>query len=226
MDYYTAEIIDTDDGSKSVKHHLLQDTYHSTSGALNESLHIYIESGLEFINKKEVRVFEMGFGTGLNILLTIEYALKNDIKVDYHTVELYPLALDVIENIGFEKLCTKQCYELFIEAHKSAWNSENPVSLHRNFTVTKYQVNITQFDSFPQGIDVVYYDAFSPDTQPDLWSEAIFSKLYSSMTEKSVFMTYSSKGDVKRALRNSGFEVKRLAGPGNKRHIVRALKLM
>ncbi|MFI3268172.1 MAG: tRNA (5-methylaminomethyl-2-thiouridine)(34)-methyltransferase MnmD [Rikenellaceae bacterium] len=224
MEFYKGEIIDTDDGSKSVKHHLFQDTYHSVSGALQESLYVYIESGLKFIDRKEIKVFEMGFGTGLNMLLTIDYALENDVQIDYHTVELFPLALEVIENMGFEKFCTKQCYEVFLEAHKLAWNNEKPVFLHKNFSLTKYKVDIIDFSAFPDGIDVVYYDAFSPDTQPDLWSEQIFTKLYAAMSEDSVFMTYSSKGDVKRALRNSGFEVKRLPGPANKRHIVRALK--
>ncbi|MFI3261539.1 MAG: tRNA (5-methylaminomethyl-2-thiouridine)(34)-methyltransferase MnmD [Rikenellaceae bacterium] len=224
MEFYKGEIIETEDGSKSVKHHLFHDTYHSTSGAVQESLYVYIDSGLKFVDKQKIRVFEMGFGTGLNMLLTLEYALENDKQIDYHTLELFPLSMDVIENMGFEKLCSEQCYELFLKAHSLEWNNEEPIKIHENFAITKYQVDITKFDNFPKNIEVVYYDAFSPDTQPDLWSEAIFTELYSSMTTGSVFMTYSSKGDVKRALRSAGFEVKRLAGPANKRHIVRALK--
>lgn len=224
MKFYKGEIIKTDDGSMSLKHCLLNDTYHSTSGALQESLHIYINSGLAALEEGSVRVFEMGFGTGLNMLLTIDYALKNNILIDYHTVELYPLDLETIKDMGFDKFCSSEVYDIYLAAHGAEWNTEGRVVLHENFAITKYQVDITRFEGFPKDINLVYYDAFAPDTQPELWSETIFSRLYQNMVFGSILMTYSSKGDVKRALRGSGFFVKRLSGPGNKRHIVKATK--
>lgn len=224
MKFYKGEIIETEDGSKSLKHHLLNDTYHSTSGALQESLHIYINSGLAQLDGDNIRIFEMGFGTGLNMLLTIDFAVKNNITVDYHTVELYPLDIETIKGMGFDKLCSQEVFDVYLAAHNSAWNTDDRVVLCKNFSITKYQVDITSFTDFPKDISLVYYDAFAPDSQPALWSEGIFTRLFNEMTTGSILMTYSSKGDVKRALRASGFEVKRIAGPGNKRHIVRATK--
>lgn len=219
--FFSGDIITTEDGSYSLCHSALGDSYHSCAGALLESEHIYINCGLKQLGKSKVCVFEMGLGTGLNMLLTLKYAIENHITIDYHAVELYPLDMSTIEQLDYSKFCSREVYQLFIEAHKADWNITK--ELHTNFSISKYNSDITNIQHFPKGIDLVYYDAFSPDTQPQLWTSNIFSSLASNMTTGGILMTYSSRGTVKTALREAGFQVKRLIGPGSKRHIVRAI---
>ena len=209
------EIELTEDGSATLVHPLLGDRYHSTRGAIGESKHIFIDNGLRLINKKKIKILDAGFGSGLNALLTLWYAEENGLHIDYHTVELYPIDIPTAGRLGYTDK------KEFMQLHKAQWGSETRITDF--FTITKSETDLADGE-FGDGFDLVYFDAFSPDTQPELWSEEMFRKIYGCMTEGGVLVTYSAKGDVKRALRNAGFEVHRLQGALGKRHMLKATK--
>ncbi len=205
----------TDDGSHTLRHPLLGDTYHSLRGAVGEALHVFIRSGFDYLPKQELRVLEMGFGSGLNAWLTLQEAEAQDKKVEYHTLELYPIAEETARQLNYTDS------PLFMALHKAPWGEKTAIS--DRFTIKKNRISLldTEFDTI---FDVVYFDAFSPDTQGELWSEEVFRRLYEATVEGGVLVTYSSKGEVKRALRGAGWTVERLPGALGKRHMLRAVK--
>lgn len=202
-------LVITADGSHSVEIPEWKVFYHSMHGAIQESMHVFIEAGLKYwwnahADVAECRVFEMGFGTGLNALLT----LKTGKKVVYETVEAFPLEQEITDSLNFGGA----------ELHSCAWNTV--LAITPTFSLKKVQGNL--LDYTPGQADVIYYDAFAPDAQPELWTEAIFEKLYSIMAPGGVLVTYCSKGSVRRALQAAGFVVEKLPGPKGKREMVRA----
>lgn len=228
----------TDDGSQTLIHPILTDSYHSLRGALDESVYIFINHAFKYFvdSRKEsvlldsacprnfndevdsepvIRVFEVGFGSGLNALLTAMEAERLGVKVDYHTVELYPVSEKTVAKLDYPN------QSLFRQIHAAKWGES--VEINNRFAIKKMELSLLDY-KFDTTFDVVYFDAFAPDTQPELWSEEVFAKLYSAMSRGGVLATYSSKGTVKQNLRNAGFEVTRLPGPVGKRHIVRAIK--
>ena len=223
-------VIFTDDNSMSLQNCTLNESYHSGFGALQESKHVFIKNGLDnFIDKKEINILEFGFGTGLNALLALEFAEKNKIKIHYTTIEKYPVELKYIERLNYDELVPKVGNK-FIDLHKSEWGKDIVISEY--FTINKIENDFLE-TVLPNNIDsissnwfltIVFYDAFSPDTQPELWSVALFQKIYNCMNKESLLTTYSSKGIVKQALRDTGFKVKRLDGPIGKHHILNAIK--
>ncbi|MCK9629181.1 MAG: tRNA (5-methylaminomethyl-2-thiouridine)(34)-methyltransferase MnmD [Bacteroidales bacterium] len=232
------EIIISADGSSTLKLNEFDECFHSINGALSESLHIYLHSGLEFYitSGKELTIFEMGFGTGLNAFLTFLYAKFHPyVKITYITIEKFPLRefeykeLNYPERIASlpEYACMenydKECMENhFLALHKASWGSVQ--NLLPNFSLEKVQGDLLDFELAPNKIDIIYYDAFSPNIQPELWDTRLFGKLFHWMIPGGILVTYSSKGIVKQALRDSGFMVKRLPGPAGKKHIVRAIR--
>lgn len=218
METITPKIILSADGSATLSHPLLGDTYHSTAGAVGESLHVYIKNGLEEIaqNCKVVTILEMGFGSGLNFLLTIDYALRNHLTIDYSTVELYPIDFEVICRLGYENYVSPKAYAIYLDAHRAVWNER--VELTDTISIHKIAESLVTLEHFSEGVNLVYYDAFAPDTQPELWSEFIFQKIYDSMKLGGVLVTYSAKGVVKQALRSVGFNVTRRTGALGKHH--------
>lgn len=221
MQFFNAKIIKTSDGSNTLEHPIFGDTYHSVSGAVMESAHVYIDCGLKQLSNSDIRVFEMGFGSGLNALLTLEYAVKSKKYIDYTAVELYPLSIENIEQLGYNQLVDSYIYDLFLDMHNAVWGIKTKIC--DNFWITKLNQNLT-LATLPTNIDLVYFDAFAPDSQPQLWSVEQFERLFNSMTNGAILSTYSSKGIVKQALRQVGFKVERLNGVGGKRHILRCIK--
>lgn len=222
MQFFTAHILPTSDGSNTLEHPILGDTYHSVNGAAEESGHVYIDCGLRSLDKKNVRIFEMGFGSGLNALLTLDYAVKIGAKIDYTAVELYPLDIKNVIGLEYNRLVSAEIYDLFIYMHNADWGVKTQIC--DNFCITKLNQNLA-IASLPGSIDLVYFDAFAPDTQPQLWSVEQFQRIYENMTSGAILTTYSSKGIVKQALRQVGFKVERLNGVGGKRHILRCTRL-
>lgn len=213
----------TSDGSRTLFVPELNEHYHSTYGAVQESMHVFINAGLNSMTKSEIRIFEMGFGTGLNALLTFLYG-QNFNKINYHSVELYPIDIDLALNMNFSdflKLTHSQT-EIFHKMHDSAWNEE--VEISTSFILKKIKDSLQNID-LNGGYDLVYYDAFAPAVQPDLWTIDIFKKLYHSMNQDAVLVTYCAKGDVRRAMLQCGFHVEKLPGPPGKIHILRAIKI-
>ena len=229
MEKINPEIVISDDGSSTLCHPIIGDMYHSTAGAVSESIHVYIKAGLDRISerKKEIKILEMGFGSGLNALLTIEKAKSENLKIDYNTIELYPIDSETIEKLGYDNFTSGDIYTLFLETHYSNWFEK--VKLSENFSIQKINKSLTEinFDDFNlTDIDLVYFDAFSPDTQPELWSEEVFSTIYNRMQDDGILVTYSAKGIVKRALRAAGFNVKRIEGALGKHHMLLCTKIM
>ncbi|MHA4737226.1 tRNA (5-methylaminomethyl-2-thiouridine)(34)-methyltransferase MnmD [Dyadobacter sp. MSC1_007] len=212
----------TEDGSHSLFSAKFNQQYHSLQGALDESKHIYINLGLKPVLENAsgpVYVFEMGFGTGLNAFLAWKLADSLQKQVFYTTVEAYPVSEDEAALLNYEALTGETD---FMELHKSPWGVQNNIS--PNFV---FQKELTTIEEFNSGhiFDVVFYDAFDPRAQPELWTAEIFAKIAAQTKQAGVLVTYSSKGIVKRALRAGGFKVERHKGPGRKTHVLKAIKL-
>lgn len=218
------EVVLTKDGSHTIAIPEKGVTYHSVHGAVQESLHVFMEAGLGAVltssNKPEVSVFEMGFGTGLNAFLTALVAEEQQIHVSYTAVEAFPLPVEEALQLNYTD--TLGHAALFAQLHRSAWNAA--VTINEQFTLCKVQTELAAF--LPsQTFDLVYYDAFAPSVQPELWTKEIFEKLYGIMNANGVLVTYCSKGDVRRALLAAGFSVEKMQGPPGKREMLRAKKI-
>lgn len=223
------ELQATEDGSLTLYTPRFGEHYHSTHGAVQESRHIYTGLALEgrlatWHQDKErpLRLFEVGLGTGLNALLTALIANKEQIPIHYTSIEKYPLAEEVFHHLSYEDIVGEGSDELLRRLHESPWGED--VSITSFFTLHKVLGDLTDY-TFPQALDVVYYDAFSPEAQPELWEERLFLSLYNAMNCQATLATYCAKGVVRRALQHAGFSVERLSGPPGKREVLRAVKV-
>ena len=172
------------------------------------------------MQKTSIQLFELGFGTGLNAFLTLLAAKELKIKIKYTTVELYPIDNQLITSLNYAELLSEP-EKKFQKLHQAAWGKA--VEITDNFCLTKVQTDFLNY-RFSEKFDLIYFDAFSPDTQPEMWTQTAFEKIYKALNWNGILLTYSSKGTVKQALRASGFIVKRLKGPAGKRHILLARK--
>lgn len=223
------ELQATEDGSLTLYTPRFGEHYHSTHGAVQESRHIYTGLALEgrlatWHQDKErpLRLFEVGLGTGLNALLTALIADKEQIPIHYTSIEKYPLAEEVFHHLSYEDIVGEGSDVLLCRLHESPWGED--VSITPFFTLHKVLGDLTDY-TFPQALDVVYYDAFSPEAQPELWEERLFLSLYDAMNCQATLATYCAKGVVRRALQQAGFSVERLPGPPGKREVLRAVKV-
>lgn len=210
----------TEDGSSSIYNETLAEGYHSRHGAILESRHVFIETGLKFVLQKKdspISILEMGFGTGLNALLTV---LESGLHpVNYTSLELYPLSEEIVLELNYGQNLGNEA--LFSLLHAAEWE-ENQV-ITPLFTIEKRHISLLDFQT-EKKFDLVYFDAFAPEIQPELWTEAVFQKLYDSMNEGGVLVTYCAKGIVRRAMKSAGFQVERLPGPPPKREMLRGVK--
>ena len=214
------ELVKTIDGSNSLKNLIINDSYHSKYGAINESKHIFINNGLKRISKKKIRVLEIGFGTGLNALLTQLYCDKKEQNIIYHTIDNLPLKKDTYSSLNYcDQL--KIDKDIFLKIHNSLW--ENEIELSNFFVLKKINCDFTK-KLFNEKYDLIYFDAFSPSKQPEMWILDNFKKLYNCLNRNGVLITYSSKGDVKRTIKEVGFNVFSVEGPTGKREITLACK--
>ncbi len=215
------KLIITDDGSHTLYVPGMDEHYHSRFGAMTESEHIFIKAGLASLGTGAVSILEVGFGTGLNALLSAIHADKNRIAVSYTSLEKYPLDPSVVRQLNYGSLAGEGGEELFKAIHDAPWNSSAVIT--EWFTLEKRVSDLTSDN--PTGIyDLIYFDAFGPDKQPEMWSEAVMRRITAVTRTGSVFVTYSAKGTLKRMLRSLGFEVALLPGPPGKRVITRAVK--
>ena len=218
------EIIITADGSHTVAIPDLHVMYHSRHGAIQESVHVFIEAGLRYVinqsSIQSVKIFEMGFGTGLNAFLSAIEAEKQQRKIQYTAVEQYPISPEEVAGLNYPE--TLQHHNLFTALHQSPWN-EN-VNISDSFTLRKEKTSLFNF-STNQLFNLIYYDAFAPPAQPELWTVEVFQKLFALLAPGGVLVTYCSKGDVRRAMIAAGFTVTKLPGPKGKREMLRAEKV-
>lgn len=209
----------TEDGSHSLFNEVFNQHYHSTSGALKESMHIYMNLGLLPLletSDTPIQVFEMGFGTGLNAYLTWHFAEKYKKKVIYTGVEAMPVSIEEAAQLNYGEMIGGGD---FMQLHACIWEDRNQLSPY--FSFRKVHTLLQEF-AFEEMLDVIYYDAFDPKAQPELWTEEILKKVASHTKKGGVLVTYSSKGIVKRALAAAGFKVERHKGPGKKFHVLMA----
>ncbi|MCS5490576.1 tRNA (5-methylaminomethyl-2-thiouridine)(34)-methyltransferase MnmD [Algoriphagus limi] len=221
------KIITTEDGSHSLYHEELKETYHSFHGAYRESLHVFMIYGLDSwvaMNPKKypIRIFEVGFGTGLNAWLTLVWAEQYQIPVLYHTVEPYPLEKEIYSQLNFihQNDAIWHYHKYFEALHDAPWNEGGPISEYFNFK--KDKVSLQEAQLYPT--DVVFFDAFAPSKQPELWEKEMLEKVINSMRPGAVFTTYSAKGQLKRDLKELGLEVETPPGPPGKKEMTRAWK--
>ena len=212
------ELIITKDGSHSLFVPDLNETYHSVHGSISEAIHVFINSGLLSHPKKNINILEIGFGTGLNTLLTLEN-IKNR-KIHYTSLEPYPISSEIYNKLNFHTV-TNSNSETFLKLHTSDW--EEKVFISENFTLYKTQKKIQNFIS-EKKFDIIYFDAFSPEKQTEMWTTEVFEKCFDLLNKDGFLVTYCAKGIFRRTLKSVGFEVISLDGPPGKRQMTRANK--
>lgn len=219
------EIRQTKDGSNTLYVPELNEHYHSVHGALQESQHVFIKHGLEHVlsTKKDIKILEVGFGTGLNAILTYPFALAQTAFIQYDTLEKFPLSAEVVEQLQFDQLLTDpELYQAFLQMHTSPWNT--PTNLIPHFSIQKIHETLEEFIAPDAYYDLVYFDAFAPEKQPELWTDGIFAKLFKATRPGGILVTYCAKGSFKRSLKAAGFEVEVLPGPPGKREMTRGAR--
>ena len=213
----------TTDGSHTLYVPQLDEHYHSTNGAIQESRHVFIEAGLRHCTKDEINIFEVGFGTGLNTFLTLIESEKCAKKVIYTTIEAYPLPDELIQCLNYPELLSRE-RPLFDKIHSSEW--DKLVEINNRFSLHKLHANFTQFNFPPSPkYDLVYFDAFAPDKQSEMWVQSSFEAIYKQLNHNGILCTYCAKGAIRRMMQAAGFHTERLPGPPGKREMLRATKI-
>jgi len=219
------ELLKTADGSTTIHLPDINEQYHSKHGALQESNHVFISKGLHKIAAKqsEISILEIGFGTGLNALLTYFEASQSNLAINYTTVEAYPVLASEWEALNYGALIqNEKGPEVFRKLHETTWEAQHVVSSFFKFTKQEKKFEaITDQEAY----DLIYFDAFGARVQPELWTEAIFKIMYKAMKQGGILVTYAAKGSVRRAMQAVGFSVERLEGPPGKREMLRATKI-
>ncbi len=220
----TPQLFETEDGSHSLFSDLYKVSYHSKYGAVQETAHVFIDAGLNFQRQRldSIAVLEVGFGSGLNALMTLQAAQKWNLKILYHTIESNPISPPVANQLNYtDILDVSYLQDTFIQMHSLAENKTHQLS--DQFQFCKWIGKLEEFKT-TELFDVIYFDAFAPDSQPELWTEAVFQSLYDCLKPQGVLVTYCAKGVVKRTLKSVGFEIDAIPGPLGKREMTRAKK--
>ena len=199
-------------------------SYHSKYGAIKESRHVFIEAGLfpSALNRKELDILEIGLGTGLNAFLTLLEAEKRGIRIRYEALEAFPLPLGQVVHLNYPAILEAEDFSgHFLAIHQSSWDEET--ELTPTFIFRKHQKRFEDAD-YPPKFDLIYFDPFAPDIQPELWEIPLLSSMYDALRPDGILVTYCAKGIVKRRLKSLGFEVEALKGPPGKREMTRCVK--
>lgn len=216
----------TADGSNTIYNALVGEHYHSRHGALQESRHVFLQSGLiYFLERNEVgnaAVLEVGFGTGLNFLLTADYSLEKDIKIHYTGIEAYPLPLEMISKTGYNEYLRADNWNSFLEQYSDSFN--NPVRLNTYCTLEVAERKLMDFNT-DRLFDIIYFDAFAAIHQPEMWTNEALAHICSFLKQGGVFVTYAITGNLKRSMKALGFSIEKAPGAPGKREMLRAVKL-
>ncbi len=216
------EIIITADGSTTIQIKDWNEQYHSKHGAIQEAYHVYIDSGLSLFKNQKLSILEIGFGTGLNALITYIEASKLGLEVNYVGVDAYPIKSEELQRLNYvSQLKAEALSKDFLLMHDSQWEKE--VAISDRFTLHKKQKDFAEL-AMENSFDLIYFDAFGARVQPELWTETIFAKMFRAMKNDGILVTYAAKGSVRRAMQAVGFYVERLPGPPGKREMLRATK--
>ncbi|MES2619387.1 MAG: tRNA (5-methylaminomethyl-2-thiouridine)(34)-methyltransferase MnmD [Bacteroidota bacterium] len=217
------QIITTRDGSHTLFSEQFNEVYHSRYGAIEESKHICIKSGLDHVlssSSQDVRIFELGFGTGLNALLTMLEAEKRNIKIDYTAIELHPVPIETIKGLNYtEILGYKFCYGPYHTTHLVRWNETHQITPYFSFK----KINESVFNYLPitNYYSLIYFDAFAPTHQPEIWTAEVFKKMYDALLPGGILVTYCSKVVVQKAMKEAGFTIEKIPGPPGRREMLR-----
>lgn len=219
------KIIITADGSSSIYLPKWEEHYHSKHGAIQEAYHVFIKSGLDlFKNNSKLAILEIGFGTGLNCFISYLEAKKRKLQIEYEGVEAYPLSVEEIGQLNYVKqLDAENESEIFKKIHNTPWDQKQEIST--DFLITKRKQFFKDIDDKDK-FNLIYFDAFGARVQPECWTEEIFKKMYNSLKNNGILVTYSAKGSVRRAMQTVGFSVEKLPGPPGKREMLRGKKLI
>lgn len=215
------EIITTKDGSTSLFIPEWNETYHSKNGAIQEAYHVFIKNGLSIFKGKSVSILEIGLGTGLNAFITSLEAEKNNLPIDYTAVEAFPITIEEIDAMNFASKIDSNKTNIFIAIHQLNWEVKNQVC--DNFYLTKRKQFFQDIND-KEYFDIIYFDAFSFDVQPELWSEAIFTKMHTALKTNGILVTYACRTIIKQAMISAGFSIEKLPGAPGKREMLRAYK--
>jgi tRNA U34 5-methylaminomethyl-2-thiouridine-forming methyltransferase MnmC len=221
------QLLVTEDGSHTLIVPELKETYHSTHGAIRESDHVFIREGLQYYSIEKqitgIKIFEVGFGTGLNTLLTALFAEKQNLIVTYETIEAFPLEEGILMELNYlSQLDNGAANDIFTKMHASKWNELVQVSKYLKLRKIHTEIQVHQLSA---AYDICYFDAFAPSKQPEMWELNVLEKIHDAMKSGGVFVTYCAQGQLKRNLRNIGFEVFTLEGPPGKKEMIRAIKI-
>lgn len=216
------EIITTGDGSKTIQLTDWEEQYHSVHGAIQEAYHVFIKHGLDLFQNSPIHILEVGFGTGLNAFITLLEAQKRKLHINYCGVEGFPVLWEEAKQLDYplklEVLDYKPIFELM---HTSGWEKE--IEIASKFILTKKNKDFKDINEHEM-FNLIYFDAFGARVQPELWTVAIFEKMFNALKSEGYLVTYAAKGSVRRALQEVGFLVERLPGPPGKREMLRARK--
>jgi tRNA U34 5-methylaminomethyl-2-thiouridine-forming methyltransferase MnmC len=225
-------LITTADGSHSLYVQALDEHYHSIHGAIQEAIHVFIKTGLTYLYKKNytsISIVEIGFGTGLNALLTCLEAEKLNINIHYTALEAFPVKEELLNELNYVNLISDSLkkekaaiQKIFQQLHTCEW--EKPIVISKNFTLHKINQSLQEI-KFTNAFDLIYFDAFGPRVQPEMWTEEVFSKIHAATKNNGCLVTYCAKGEVKRTLKKVGYVVETLPGPPRKREMVRGTKI-
>lgn len=228
------KIVPTEDGSATIFIPEWNESYHSKHGAIQEAYHVFVKNGLNLIQNKneEISILEIGFGTGLNALITLCESVQENLNINYSGLEKYPVSEEEFSILNYPKslkefnsnlnFSKEELSQFYNELMKANW--ENKIQINENFNLTKIQNDFMDFNYPENQFDLIYFDAFGARVQPELWTEILFEKLYKSLKSNGIFTTYSAKGSVRRALISVGFQVEKKPGPPGKREMLVARK--
>jgi len=222
---HDVKLIITSDGSHSLLNEALNETYHSVHGAIQESEHVFINNGLRYFlettTSDNLSIFEVGFGTGLNALLTLKAMENTKTSVRYVAVESSPIGEELWGSLNYTKVLGLE--DSFRNLHLTSWEISNQIT--PQVSLIKRQTTLQAIELEAQSFDVVYFDAFAPNKQPELWTIDMLRKVIDAMKSNGVFVTYCAKGQLKRDLKELGLRVETLSGPPGKKEMVRAVKM-
>ncbi len=219
------QLVVSADGSHTLTSNKFGVTYHSIHGSIDESIHVFLAGGLDYFKnkKKPIAIFEMGFGTGLNVWLSAIYAERNQLEINMESIECFPVNDQVISALNYtsELPCKPKEATYFKTIHQNPWGQPNEVNPF--FSFRKHQANIMDH-SFNRKYDIIFFDAFAPNTQPELWEKPLHKKLFDALNPGGILVTYCAKGIFKRVLKDIGYSLDKLRGPGKKHEMTRAIK--